>query len=82
MLYFIFSKFSNNILCKIKCFFNFRMNIEELLEIYGNRFDRATHGDTVILRAAYKHLNIFMEITNNSKIYHWMQIVINLYCNK
>ena len=44
------------------------MNIEELLEIYGNRFHRATHGDTAILKAAYKHLNIFMEITNNSKI--------------
>ena len=35
-----------------------------------------------ILKAAYKHLNIFMEITNNSKIYHWIHIVINLYCNK
>ena len=56
------------------------MNIEELLEIYGNRFDRATHGGTTILRAAYKHLNIFMEITNISKIYHWIHIVINLTC--
>ena len=58
------------------------MNIEELLEIYGNRFDRATHRGTAILKAAYKHLNIFMEITNNSKIYYWIHIAINLYCNK
>ena len=58
------------------------MKIEELLEIYGNRFHRATHGDTVILKAVYKQLNIFMEITNNSKIYHWIHIVINLYCNE
>ena len=58
------------------------MNIEELWEIYRNRFDIATHGGTPILKAAYKHLNIFMEMINNSKIYHSIHIVINLYCNK
>ena len=43
---------------------NFRMNIEDILEIYGKIFDRATHGGIQILKSA---IEIFKYLHGNNK---------------
>lgn len=40
------------------------MNIEDVLDVYGKRFDRATHGGVAILKAA---IQIFKYLYGNSQ---------------
>ena len=48
----------------LKIIANFRMNIDDILEIYGQKFDKATHGGITILRAA---MDIFRYLDGNDK---------------